>query len=57
MHFYMADHAEIAETHPEPKAWATAFSTMHKRSMGKSPEGKFGFHVNIYLANIPQNNS
>ncbi|KAM7206748.1 Fructosamine kinase domain containing protein [Rhypophila sp. PSN 637] len=58
MHFYMAEYIEMKDDgHPDPRAWAEVFSTLHKRSMGKSPEGKFGFHMNTHLANIPQDNT
>jgi hypothetical protein len=57
MHFYMAEYVEMDDTHPDPKAWAETFSTLHKRSMGRSPEGKFGFHIDTHLANIPQDNT
>jgi protein-ribulosamine 3-kinase len=56
MHFYIAEYVEMDEEHPDPEAWATAIAKLHKRSMGKSPGGKFGFHVDTHLANIPQNN-
>ena len=57
MHFYVAEYVEMDEAHPDPKAWAEAFVTLHKRSMGKSPGGQFGFHIDTHLANIPQNNT
>lgn len=57
MHFYIAEYVEMVGAPPEPKGWAEDFSTLHKRSMGKSPEGKFGFHIDTHLANIPQDNT
>lgn len=57
VHFYIADYVDMDDVHPEPEAWVTMLSTLHKRSMGKSPEGKFGFHVKGYLANVPIGNA
>ncbi len=57
MHFYVAEYVEMDEEHPDPKAWAEVFVTLHKRSIGKSPGGKFGFHIDTHLANIPQDNT
>jgi fructosamine-3-kinase len=57
MHFYVAEYVEMDDTHPDPRAWAEVLSTLHKRSMGKSPGGKFGFHIDTHLANIPQDNT
>lgn len=56
-HFYLAEFVDMDETHPDPKAWATTVSTLHKRSMGKSPGGKFGFHMQTHMANVPINNT
>ncbi|CAH0042053.1 unnamed protein product [Clonostachys rhizophaga] len=57
MHFYLAEYVEMDDVHPDAKAWATVASTLHRRSMGKSPEGKFGFHVGGFMANVPMSNS
>ncbi|VUC26635.1 unnamed protein product [Clonostachys rosea] len=57
MHFYLAEYVEMNDVHPDDKAWATVASTLHRRSMGKSPEGKFGFHVGGFMANVPMSNS
>ena len=53
MHFYVAEYVEMDDAHPDPNAWAEVFITLHIRSMGKSPGGKFGFHIDTHLANIP----
>jgi hypothetical protein len=52
MHFSIADHVEMEDMHPDAKSWATAMATLHRRSMGKSPNGQFGFDRKGYLANI-----
>ena len=57
MHFYVAEYVEMDEEHPDPKAWAEVFVTLHKRSIGESPGGKCGFHIDTHLANIPQDNT
>ncbi|KAL1835926.1 hypothetical protein VTJ49DRAFT_5862 [Mycothermus thermophilus] len=56
-HFYIAEYIEMDDMLPYPEAWAEAISALHRRSMGKSPEGKFGFHVNTYFGTISQNNA
>lgn len=55
-HFYLAEFVDMkGAMHPDPDPWALAVSTLHKRSMGRSPKGKFGFHTTTHLANIPVN--
>ncbi|KAI9375236.1 Fructosamine kinase-domain-containing protein [Aspergillus egyptiacus] len=50
-HFYLCEYVEMYDDHPSPREWAAAVSTLHLNSMGKSPTGQFGFHVQTHLAN------
>lgn len=42
---------------PDPSALINVLALIHQTSMGKSPHGKYGFHVPTHLANIPNDNS
>jgi fructosamine-3-kinase len=42
---------------PNPADWAKAVATLHMRSMGKSPNGMFGFQASTHLAKFPVNNT
>lgn len=55
-HFYIADFVKMEDGLPNPRGWAEAVSSLHLSSMGKSPTGRFGFHVTTHLANVPINN-
>ena len=55
-HFYMCDFVDMYDDIPTPRGWAEGVSTLHLKSMGKSPTGQFGFHVTTHLANVPINN-
>lgn len=56
-HFYMCEFMELRDKLPSASQWAAAVSTLHLKSMGKSPSGQFGFHVNTHLANVPVDNT
>jgi len=56
-HFYIAEFADMTDDHPNATAYADVFATLHTRSMGRSPGGKFGFHIDTHLADIPQDNT
>ncbi|KAK8075420.1 hypothetical protein PG997_010083 [Apiospora hydei] len=45
------------DTIPTAHDWAATVSRLHLNSMGRSPTGKFGFHVTTHLANVPVNNT
>lgn len=55
--FFMSEFVEMYDDLPTPSAWAGTVSQLHLNSMGKSPTGKFGFHSNTHLANVPINNA
>lgn len=57
VHFYLYEFVQMNDGLPGAADWASTISTLHKRSMGKSPTGQFGFHVTTHLGNIPVDNS
>lgn len=60
MHFYLAEYVEMDDVHPDAKAWATVASTLHRRSMGKSPETKIRISRRRFhdqCPNVPMSNS
>src|SRR5579862_6498276 len=56
-HFYICDFRDMIEDLPDIHKFPALIAKIHLDSMGKSPTGKFGFHVTTHLANIPNNNS
>lgn len=56
-HFYMCEWVDMQDQLPSPAAWASAVSSLHLQSQGKSPTGQFGFHVTTHLAFVPINNT
>ncbi|KAK4678651.1 hypothetical protein QC764_309590 [Podospora pseudoanserina] len=57
-HFFLAEFIEMIEDDiPRPESYMTAIAALHSRSMGKSPNGKFGFPVNTRFGNLEQDNS
>ncbi|KAI1084014.1 Fructosamine kinase-domain-containing protein [Whalleya microplaca] len=56
-HFYLCEFVEMLEDVPSAREWAAAVATLHSRSMGCSPTGKFGFPMHTHLANIPVDNT
>ncbi|KAK8071954.1 hypothetical protein PG996_005302 [Apiospora saccharicola] len=57
MHFYLCEFIEMHDSVPSAHGWAATVSRLHLNSMGRSPTGQFGFHINTHLANIPVNNA
>jgi len=56
-HFFLADFVEMLEDEiPEPEPYMAAVMALHQRSMGQSPEGKFGFAVNTRFGDLEQSN-
>ena len=53
MYFYLAEFSEMVEEVPDPVPFVDIVARLHQESSGKSPHGKFGFHVPTHLANIP----
>ncbi|KAI0485825.1 Fructosamine/Ketosamine-3-kinase [Xylaria cf. heliscus] len=56
LHFYICEFVDMVDEFPGPVAWAKAAATLHQRSTGKSPTGKFGFHCTTYSAIVPIDN-
>ncbi|OAG39946.1 hypothetical protein AYO21_05819 [Fonsecaea monophora] len=54
MYYYLAEFRDmVADKVPDPIRVVDAVVQLHRQSSGKSPNGKFGFHVVTHLANIP----
>ena len=56
-HFYLCGFVQMHDDLPSALDWAKTVSALHLGSMGKSPTGRFGFHVTTHLANVPVNNT
>ena len=57
IHFYLCDFVDMLDDVPSARGWAETVASLHLNSMGKSPDGKFGFHVTTHLANVPVDNT
>lgn len=55
--FYICEFHDMIDEVPEPKAFVSMISQIHKASMGKSPTGMHGFHVNTHIAILPNDNT
>ena len=53
MYFYLADFHEMIDEVPDPIQFVDVVVKLHRESSGKSPNQKFGFHVPVHLANVP----
>ena len=56
MYFYLAEFHDMVEELPDVDQFVRIIAEYHEKSMGKSPNGKFGFHVPTHLGNIPNDN-
>ncbi|KAB5518255.1 hypothetical protein GE09DRAFT_1179087 [Coniochaeta sp. 2T2.1] len=52
MHFYMCDFVEMSDDLPGAGKFGAVLASPHKRSMGKSPNGMYGFPVTTHLAYV-----
>ncbi|KAI0016435.1 Fructosamine kinase-domain-containing protein [Xylariomycetidae sp. FL0641] len=52
-HFYLCEFVDMLDDVPTPQAWASAVASLHKRSMGKSLAGAFGFPLTTYMTAVP----
>ena len=57
IHFYVCDFVDMLDDVPNPRRWGETIAKLHHNSMGKSPNGKDGFHVMTHLANVPVDNT
>ncbi|KAG8161739.1 hypothetical protein KVR01_008726 [Diaporthe batatas] len=55
--FFLAQFFDMVDEVPEPGQFIPLIVKIHMRSMGESPDGKYGFHVPTHLANLPNDNS
>ena len=55
-HFFMAEFVSMNDNIPDPLMWAETVAKLHKKSAGKSPTGKFGFHISTFMAAVPVEN-
>ena len=53
-YFFLCRFREMTENLPSPISFAARLAALHQNS--KSPEGKFGFHVDNYMGNLPLSN-
>ena len=51
-HFFLCEYREMTDVMPDPQKFSTRLAALHQNS--KSPNGKFGFHINTYSGNLPQ---
>lgn len=57
VHFYLAEFVDLVEdVVPGPEQYMEAVIALHTRSVGKSPDGKFGFSTHTAYGDILQNN-
>lgn len=57
MHFYICISRDMVDNPPVPSKLGALVSNFHLDSMGKSPDGKYGFHVTTHLANVVNDNT
>ncbi len=57
MFYYLAHFHDMVDAAVDPSQFVDIVATLHRDSTGKSPKGKFGFHVPTHLANVPNDNS
>jgi protein-ribulosamine 3-kinase len=55
--FYLCEFRDMMDEVPDPADFVPVIVGIHKASMGKSPNGQYGFHVPTHLANIPNDNT
>ncbi|KAL9023462.1 MAG: hypothetical protein Q9196_007184 [Gyalolechia fulgens] len=56
-HFYMCDFYDMTDHLPDIARFCTVVAKMHLDSMGKSPNGQYGFPVTTHLAYVDNDNS
>lgn len=57
VHFFMAEFYEMTDDPPDIRQLSILIAQLHRDSMGKSPTGKYGYHVATYLGNIANDNT
>ncbi|KAL8855330.1 MAG: hypothetical protein Q9178_008019 [Gyalolechia marmorata] len=56
-HFYMCDFYSMTDDLPDISKLCAVVARIHLDTMGKSPNGQYGFHVTTHLAYVDNNNS
>ena len=56
-HFYMCDFHDMTDDLPDIRKFCAIVAKIHRDSMGKSPNGKYGFHVTTHLAYVENDNT
>lgn len=56
-HFYICVFRDMVDDLPSVGKLGILVSNLHLDSMGRSPGGKYGFHVTTHLANVPNDNT
>lgn len=56
MCFYVCDFVNMTDDLPDPAEFGKTLASLHKNSMGKSPNG-YGFHKTTHLAFVPSDNT
>lgn len=54
-YFYACDYISVTQDLPDPVQLGKKLADLHRRSMGKSPNGMFGFHCPTFDGNQPLN--
>lgn len=57
MHFYMCEFVEMTDDLPDPAKFGAVLASLHNKSMGRSPNGMYGFPLTTHLAFVPNDNS
>ncbi|KAH8426626.1 uncharacterized protein LDX57_004361 [Aspergillus melleus] len=53
-HFFLCEYREMKAGMPDPEEFGARLAELHRES--KSPNGAFGFHIDTWSGNIPQQN-
>jgi protein-ribulosamine 3-kinase len=56
-HFFLCQFVDLYDELPDIVDFCRGVAELHHRSMGKSPENKFGFHVTTCNGTVPQDNT
>jgi protein-ribulosamine 3-kinase len=57
VHFFMAEFHDMTDDLPDVHQLSVLIAKLHRDSMGKSPNGKYGYHVATHLGNIANDNT
>ncbi|KAL8764375.1 MAG: hypothetical protein Q9184_000080 [Pyrenodesmia sp. 2 TL-2023] len=56
-HFYMCDFYDMTDDLPDISRFCAVVAQIHLDSMGRSPNGQYGFHITTHLAYVDNDNS